>query len=224
MRCGLGTGTCTGLDEAREMSDEIATSLSRDTERRHSMTPCEPQRGGLDFSSPMRSLGVLCLIASSAHVQAVCSDSCESANDGICADGGPHTVYFDCDLGTDCTDCGPRDGADAGASLPSPPPSSQPAAPASVSVCDDSCFSANDGICADGGPHTVYFDCALGTDCTDCGPRDGASFPSSVSRAVSQASPGNTEVPPAHQNAMQVRVVYTCLAAHRDTHSLCART
>ena len=28
----------------------------------------------------------------------------------MCSDGGPGTVYYDCDLGTDCADCGPRAG------------------------------------------------------------------------------------------------------------------
>jgi len=26
----------------------------------------------------------------------------------MCSDGGPGSIYFDCDLGEDCTDCGPR--------------------------------------------------------------------------------------------------------------------
>lgn len=37
-----------------------------------------------------------------------CSDTCDWANDGQCDDGGPGADYFDCALGTDCGDCGPR--------------------------------------------------------------------------------------------------------------------
>ncbi len=42
----------------------------------------------------------------------VCNDTCASANNGICEDGGPNTEFFvgaPCELGTDCADCtGPR--------------------------------------------------------------------------------------------------------------------
>ena len=37
-----------------------------------------------------------------------CSDTCASANDGTCDDGGNGATYATCDLGTDCTDCGAR--------------------------------------------------------------------------------------------------------------------
>ncbi len=38
--------------------------------------------------------------------------------------------------------------------------------------CDDSCVHANDGFCDDGGPGAIRVaSCALGTDCSDCGPR-----------------------------------------------------
>lgn len=38
----------------------------------------------------------------------LCSDSCEYALNGECDDGGPDSLYSKCDLGTDCSDCGPR--------------------------------------------------------------------------------------------------------------------
>lgn len=40
--------------------------------------------------------------------------------------------------------------------------------------CDDTCFYANDGLCNDGGPGSVFSVCELGSDCTDCGPRNNA--------------------------------------------------
>ncbi|MFK7992458.1 MAG: DUF418 domain-containing protein [Sandaracinaceae bacterium] len=43
-----------------------------------------------------------------------CADTCESANDGECDDGGPDSLFDVCALGTDCADCGVR------------PPSPQP--------------------------------------------------------------------------------------------------
>ena len=47
--------------------------------------------------------------------------------------------------------------------------------PLSISVipssCTDTCTYSSDGTCDDGGPGASYSLCALGTDCTDCGPR-----------------------------------------------------
>lgn len=37
-----------------------------------------------------------------------CSNTCSTANDGECDDGGPNSLYSVCPLGTDCNDCGPR--------------------------------------------------------------------------------------------------------------------
>jgi len=37
--------------------------------------------------------------------------------------------------------------------------------------CTDDCPTHGDGECDDGGPGSLYDICALGTDCTDCGPR-----------------------------------------------------
>ena len=40
--------------------------------------------------------------------QELCSNSCYWADDGVCDDGGHGAEYVECDLGTDCNDCGPR--------------------------------------------------------------------------------------------------------------------
>ena len=37
-----------------------------------------------------------------------CIDTCQFASDGACDDGGPGSQFSVCELGTDCTDCGPR--------------------------------------------------------------------------------------------------------------------
>jgi hypothetical protein len=37
--------------------------------------------------------------------------------------------------------------------------------------CDETCIDAKDDFCDDGGPGSYTNRCALGTDCTDCGPR-----------------------------------------------------
>ena len=40
-----------------------------------------------------------------------------------------------------------------------------------IAMCDDSCATANDGVCDDGGTDAANDTCALGTDCSDCGDR-----------------------------------------------------
>lgn len=40
----------------------------------------------------------------------LCSDTCELAFNGECDDGGPDATTEFCELGTDCSDCGPRTG------------------------------------------------------------------------------------------------------------------
>lgn len=89
----------------------------------------------------------------------LCSDSCGTATDGECDDGGPSALYDVCRLGTDCADCGPRLAA------------TEPSSPRPEPGCTDTCSTRFDGECDDGGPDSVYDVCALGTDCTDCGPR-----------------------------------------------------
>jgi hypothetical protein len=39
---------------------------------------------------------------------ALCEDTCIWTGDGDCDDGGAGSVTSTCDLGSDCTDCGPR--------------------------------------------------------------------------------------------------------------------
>ena len=63
-------------------------------------------------------------------------------------------LYAICDLGTDCSDCGPRT---AGA--------------AETSLCTNTCHTAFDSECDDGGPNSLYSICEYGSDCADCGPR-----------------------------------------------------
>jgi hypothetical protein len=48
----------------------------------------------------------------------LCSDTCRTANDGDCDDGGPNSAFDICDYGTDCDDCGPR--AAIGGNMPDP--------------------------------------------------------------------------------------------------------
>jgi hypothetical protein len=52
---------------------------------------------------------------------------------------------------------------------PRPPPPSPP--PPSSADCSNTCYHANDGECDDGGPGSIYAECAYGTDCGDCGVR-----------------------------------------------------
>jgi hypothetical protein len=92
-----------------------------------------------------------------------CSNDCPYASDGTCDDGGLGSTFEACGLGTDCDDCGVREGG--GGTDPGPTPSDG-------ELCDDSCLLfAPDGSCDDGGPGSFFGLCDLGTDCTDCGPR-----------------------------------------------------
>jgi len=58
----------------------------------------------------------------------LCSDTCHDAFDGYCDDGGPGSDYSICELGTDCGDCGPRDGS-GGGSTPTPSGGCEPSDP-----------------------------------------------------------------------------------------------
>ena len=76
---------------------------------------------------------------------------------GACDDGGADSQYSFCDLGTDCSDCGPNMIV---ATLVLPPSPAQ--------ACRDTCTYAFDGACDDGGPDAQYTACSLGSDCSDC--------------------------------------------------------
>lgn len=90
----------------------------------------------------------------------ICTDSCASARDNECDDGGPDSLYAVCELGSDCADCGVRTAADEQSMLD-----------ANGMLCANTCGYANDGECDDGGANSLYAICAYGSDCGDCGPR-----------------------------------------------------
>ena len=63
------------------------------------------------------------------HAEACrCQDSCASAHDGVCDDGGLGSAFRLCALGSDCADCGPSTRNDSKGSVgvlphcPVPPP------------------------------------------------------------------------------------------------------
>jgi hypothetical protein len=60
------------------------------------------------------------------------------------------------------------DGGSAGSAAGAP---AAPAAAPQGGNCTNTCRTANDNECDDGGPNSLYSVCALGTDCNDCGPR-----------------------------------------------------
>eukprot|EP00964_Phaeocystis_antarctica_P045886 scaffold26459_cov55-Phaeocystis_antarctica.AAC.1 len=106
----------------------------------------------------------------------VCSDTCSKHSSGpggpyaknkFCQDGGDGATGASCAFGTDCTDCGAR--------FNSPPPSPPPM------ICENTCLDAygnggeqyaGNGFCQDGHDGADGAQCDLGTDCTDCGPRE----------------------------------------------------
>merc|ERR1719424_2486419 len=105
-----------------------------------------------------------------------------------------------CELGTDCTDCGARKYLPPSPPPPTPPPPSPPppspsppSSPPSPSspppssppppppmICENTCLNAfgnggeefaNNTHCQDGHDGADGAQCELGTDCTDCGAR-----------------------------------------------------
>ena len=58
--------------------------------------------------------------------------------------------------------------------VPTPAPSSSPSGGSGDASCSNTCSHPGDGDCDDGGPGSDYEVCLLGTDCTDCGARGGA--------------------------------------------------
>ncbi len=85
----------------------------------------------------------------------LCSNTCLTAFDNECDDGGPGSLFSICALGTDCDDCGARrtnDNRNDGS-------------------CTNTCAFAFDGECDDGGIGALTSLCTFGTDCADCGTR-----------------------------------------------------
>lgn len=81
-------------------------------------------------------------------------------------------TYSVCVIGSDCSDCGPRDPSDA---------SVDPSDPVVIREgCMDTCEFADDGACDDGGASSQYNVCAFGSDCSDCGARDPNEMPVAV--------------------------------------------
>ena len=71
-------------------------------------------------------------------------------------------------------DSSPPDSSPPDSSPPdTSPPDTSPPDSGGGGVCDDTCSWAGDGYCDDGGPGADFSLCALGSDCTDCGPRTG---------------------------------------------------
>ncbi len=81
---------------------------------------------------------------------AYCDNTCGYPRDGACDDGGTHSDYAVCNLGSDCADCGMR---------------------TANTACNEGCRFTSDGQCDDGGTGAAYSVCALGSDCNDCGDR-----------------------------------------------------
>lgn len=125
-----------------------------------------------------------------ADLKTVCEDTCDYSDDGECDDGGTNATYELCELGTDCTDCGVRNDADADGffDLDDCDDDDSSVNPSMADydndgidqdcngedftgLCTDECNYASDEDCDDGGSDSLFELCELGTDCSDCGPR-----------------------------------------------------
>ena len=123
----------------------------------------------------------------------LCKNTCSSpfgnggpqhVGNGLCQDGHTGAIGAQCDLGTDCDDCGPREYMPPPQSPPSPPsppppspspPSPSPPPPSAPPpmLCSDECLAhsfghggpyANNSHCQDGGEQALGTSCAYGTE------------------------------------------------------------
>lgn len=166
--CDGQADTCT--------AESIGTAQSSNCDGRYVyrlLTDCDKKVG--DYCLMQRPCPLGC--SSSEGCSYLCSDGCQYKSDGACDDGGSGSEYSDCSLGTDCSDCGSRPPP----SLTEPPPS-LPDCGGTIaagdscktsSLCGNTCNYAYDNDCDDGGPGSEYSECALGSDCHDCGARVG---------------------------------------------------
>lgn len=97
LKCEL---KCPGLAEAmgNHVFNNAVGTISHCADMNHGET-CKlncPAGQGKDI------LGIYCM------PRFGCSNTCESANDGVCDDGGNNALFGTCDLGTDCADCEAR--------------------------------------------------------------------------------------------------------------------
>eukprot|EP00899_Mesostigma_viride_P027808 jgi/Mesvir1/8211/Mv12502-RA.1 len=69
-----------------------------------SITTCAPQT---KFDT------VLAVYRGPWVMSTLCNNDCRYSEDGWCDDGGPNSNFADCELGTDCTDCGSREKMEA---------------------------------------------------------------------------------------------------------------
>ncbi len=71
---------------------------------------CQPEEmlgcGGVECAPGERCENDVCEPIGNA----LCEETCRFSGDGTCDDGGPGASFSLCDLGTDCMDCGIRDG------------------------------------------------------------------------------------------------------------------
>ena len=146
-----------------------------------------------------------------------CLDTCVTAGDAICQDGGWGASGVWCEFGTDCADCGPRlvthptpsplrfpppplplttpsPAVPAVPAVPNAPPA-PPLSPPLPSICLDSCRLERHGLSGWGLGRLwrLWADVRVGTDCTDCVSRQEADlralgpFPSSTGETMSEA-------------------------------------
>lgn len=87
-------------------------------------------------------------------------------------------------------------------------------------MCTNTCMFEEDDECDDGGQNSVYWLCALGTDCADCGPRAG-SWNSTAAHELEDRTWQRPSCPPGYQaTAIDARYCSPCPEGYRaDTSS-----
>jgi hypothetical protein len=163
-RCEAQMTTCEGIDECDAVVDCVLDNACWFDDGACVTRQCASELNGATVESANATLHVQsCSLSSCGEACAFsgggaigsspgCSDACGYANDNECDDRGEGSLFDACLFGTDCSDCGSREGE------------TQPS-------CSEECVFTNDGQCDDGGPGAVTAECRFSTDCIDCGPR-----------------------------------------------------
>jgi hypothetical protein len=142
--------TCRKIDESCDTDGDCCTGAVCATNSSSGPRLCRPTcKTNADCPGELCVKDAAGRATCSTTGSGLCSDTCTSAKDGSCDDGGDANAYDGCALGTDCTDCGPRLGG--------------------FQYCSNTCATANNGVCEDG-TGTVKPTCDFGTDCNDCKP------------------------------------------------------
>ncbi|MBN2196486.1 MAG: lamin tail domain-containing protein [Polyangiaceae bacterium] len=104
LTCASGE-TCLPSDTGASCLSTVADGTTNDLCTEPETPLCAP---GFGCDARTRRCARFCTLDTTDC--SLCSNTCETARDGVCHDGGRGADGASCPLGTDCADCGPRGG------------------------------------------------------------------------------------------------------------------